>query len=116
MVIPICLPEKYIDTIFYILLRRQLFITYKTTTITSQSKQTLEKTEGTVKDGQSRDIVNIEHKIKNEDKQNKNTTQKQRKMNNPDPIKTTGETLVLVKGKTIIITFISMFWQFFLFE
>lgn len=34
MVILIYWPEKYIDTISYILLRRQLFIAYKSTTIT----------------------------------------------------------------------------------
>jgi hypothetical protein len=34
-------------------------------------QQTLEKTEGTIKNGQSRDKGNIEHKTQNEDKQNK---------------------------------------------
>ena len=34
-------------------------------------QQTLEKTEGTIKNGQSRDTGNIEHKTQNEDKQNK---------------------------------------------
>jgi len=35
-----------------------------------------EKTEGEIKNGQSRDTGNIGHKTHNDDKQNKNTTQK----------------------------------------
>jgi hypothetical protein len=49
-------------------------------------KYTLEKTEGFIKNGQSRDTVKIGHNTQNKDKQ-KPTIQKTKKMNNTDPTK-----------------------------
>ena len=45
-------------------------------------KYTLEKTEGSTKNGHSRDTGNIGHKTQNEDTTKKNTTQKTKKMSN----------------------------------
>ena len=45
----------------------------------------LENTEGAIKDGQSRDTGYIGHKTPNEDKQNKNKTQKTNKASNTNP-------------------------------
>ena len=45
----------------------------------------LEKVEGAIKNGQSRETGNIGHKIQNEEKQN--TTQRTKQMSNTDPTK-----------------------------
>ena len=47
-------------------------------------KETLEKTEWAIINGQSRDTGNIGHKTQNEDKENKNTTQITKMVNNID--------------------------------
>ena len=44
----------------------------------------LEKTERTIKNGQSRETVNIGHKLQNGAKQNKSTAQKTKTMSNTD--------------------------------
>ena len=50
-------------------------------------KYTLEKTEGFIKNGQSRDTVKIGHNTQNKDQKNNPTIQKTKKMNNTDPTK-----------------------------
>ena len=55
-------------------------------------KKTLEKTEGVIENGQSRDTGNIYwvHKTHYEDKHNKTTTQKAKTMSNTDLTKNRG--------------------------
>jgi len=52
-----------------------------------QIPMTLEKTEGAIKNGQSRDTGNIEHTRHMTQTNKTNTTQKTKKMSNTDPIK-----------------------------
>ena len=60
-----------------------------------QIPMTLEKTEGAIKNGQSRDTGNIEHTRHMTQTNKTNTTQKTKKMSNTDPTKNQG----LAKGK-----------------
>jgi hypothetical protein len=63
-------------------------------------KETLEKTEGVIKNGKSRDTGNIGY-TRHRTKTNKtnNTTQKRKKMRNTDTTKYRGLTQVLMKGR-----------------
>ena len=63
-------------------------------------KETLEKTEGVMKNGKSRDTVNIGY-TGHRRKTNKtnNTTQKRKMLRNADTTKYRGLTQVLMKGK-----------------
>ena len=60
-----------------------------------KAKQTLEKPEGVIKNGQSREILDTQDTGR---RQKKNRTQKTKMMSNTDPRKKTGWTQLLAKG------------------
>ena len=61
----------------------------------------MEKTEGSIKNGQSRGTYNIGHKTQIKDKQNKKTRQKNKKMSNMDPTQKTVGYRVASRGKAV---------------